>query len=90
MKIQLDTTAKVIRIEESVNLGEFIAKLTVLFPDDGWKEYRIEAGFTNWVNPIIIEPHPYTPTYPVFPWWQQPITISHADNTTGTYNIQIS
>jgi len=89
MKIQLDTIAKVIRISESVNLGEFFKILNSLFPNEEWKEYRMEAVIENWYNPIIIERE--VPIYPIYPspFWKDPIITYTADNT-GVYNLQIN
>jgi len=73
MKLQLDTKEKVIRLEESVNLGEFTETLKLLLPDGLWKEYRLETNCTIfWNNPIVIEPYrPYT-----WPW------ITYTDGTS--------
>lgn len=90
MKLQLDTKEKVIRLEESVNLGEFTETLKLLLPDGLWKEYRLETNCTvYWSNPIVVEPYaPYT-----YPW----LTLtegtagspsSYRFTTEGTYNIQ--
>ena len=55
MKLQLDTTAKTIKIEETVNLGEFIEKVEMLLPNGQWKEYKLEVSIiNNWTSPIII------------------------------------
>lgn len=77
MKIQLDTTQKIIRIEEKVNLKELFDILERLLPNELWKEFCLETTvITNFGNPIIIKPteiypQPYTtPTpypYPL-PW----------------------
>lgn len=77
MKIQLDTTQKVIRIEEKVNLKELFDILERLLPNELWKGFDLETTtIINWGSPIIIKPNeiytqPYTtPTpYPYnFPW----------------------
>lgn len=40
MKIQLDTKAKTIQVEGSINLHEFVKEIQKILPD--WKEYRLE------------------------------------------------
>lgn len=94
MKLQLDTTNKLIKVEETVNLGEFTEAIERLLPDGKWKEFKLETQTViNWNNPIIIEPYriPYTP-----PWWQQPwITYDTTDRTknytlnSGVYNVEM-
>jgi len=69
MKLQLDTTNKIIKIEESVNLNEFIDLLKELLPDDKWKQFKLEAfSVINWNNPIIIEKQPPWPNPYQQPW----------------------
>ena len=79
MKIQLDTTAKVIKLESSENLGELITALEQMLPNGLWKEFKLETNTTiTWTNPIIwrdiyVEAYrsipltPYIPTYPYSP-----------------------
>ena len=90
MKLQIDTTAKTIKIEESVNLGELIEKLKKILPNKQWKEYTIETTHIhNWTAPIVIEntiPFPFT--YPNKPYWEQPYTICSTNYTT-TVNLEI-
>lgn len=67
MKLQLDTDKKTIKIEESVNIGEFLKTLNQLLPNELWKEFTLEVVplSIDWPqNPIII-PQPYVP--PVYP-----------------------
>ena len=97
MKIQLDTTAKTIKVEESVNLGELTTALEKLLPEGLWKEFKLEtATVINWgsYQPIIIRD--YTNPYP---WWKTCIITyanqesSHqkwyiGDNlNSGVYNV---
>ena len=93
MKLQLDTTSKLIKVEETVNLGEFIEALERLLPNGKWKEFKLETQTViNWSNSIVIEPYrPYT-----LPWWQQP-WITYGSNKTqadyslnsGVYNVEM-
>jgi len=65
MKLQIDTTNKIIRIEEAVNLNELLKMVKALFPNDTWKEYKLEtAVIKEWINPIVVNPNPYN----VWPW----------------------
>lgn len=89
MKLQLDTKSKTIKLEESVNLGEFQETLERLLPDNQWKEYKLETNtiINNWSNPIIIDRYRQT-----YPWWDiTPYTIPNTagtSNNNGIYNIQ--
>ena len=105
MKIQIDTEAKVIKIEEKVNLGELIEKLNLLLPEDLWKEYTLEPTIiNNWNSPIIIDypkivpniqpiTYPFTPNdYPYTPqpvWYQDKPFWSQQIITYGTSNVTI-
>ncbi len=65
MKIQIDTTKKTVKVEESVNLGKLVGAIQNMLPD--WKLYILEIEpVVNWTAPIIIRE--YTP------WWNQPLT----------------
>jgi hypothetical protein len=78
MKIQIDTTNKVLKIEESVNLKELFKIVQMLLPSD-WEEYKLEVNtiIVGWQNPIIVEK-----PYPVYPWYQPYYT-------TGTFNVDL-
>jgi hypothetical protein len=68
MKLQIDTEAKTIAIEETIELDELIKALRVMFPNDEWKKYKLEPKvITNWWNPIIIDRYPSYPYNP-YPW----------------------
>lgn len=76
MKIQLDTIAKVIRVEESINLGEFLKAIKDILPNDLWKEYKLETNtIINWRYPYYFV---YEKTYP---WRQSSITYTTDANT---------
>jgi hypothetical protein len=102
MKIQLDTNAKIIRIDEMVNLGQFIDELEMILPGGKWKEYHLQALITNWVQPYVIQPiyNPARPWHEPYPWWTEPwiicdgstqsIEMKSYDLNAGTYNIQIN
>jgi len=93
MKIQLDTKKKSIKIEEPINLGEFIKTLEELLPNKKWKEFEIEVGtIINWGEPINITSYPTviipspSPLNPyTYPWYSQPSTI-YCGNQQGTSN----
>jgi hypothetical protein len=76
MKVQIDTKAKVIRIEETINLGEMCKVLDKLLPKE-WKNYSLETGsIIFWTNPI--------PWDPYNPWVIKPPYIITCRNNTGT------
>lgn len=89
MKLQLDTKEKVIRLEESVNLGEFFENIKKLLHDGSWREYRLETNCTiNWTTPIVIREEPVYPTYPWITYGPDaPTTIN--STTEGIYNIEV-
>ena len=69
MKLQIDTNAKVIRIEELVNIAEFFTMVKKLFPNDLWKEFKLETNvINNWNSPIIIKEYPVYPQNPFYPY----------------------
>ncbi len=104
MKIQLDTALKIIRIEETVNLGELIDLLESMLPNGTWKEFKIETQNTiNWRDPLVIPyklqpypspsiPYPNTPYPTPMPWWEEPHTICSIDKKLidGTFNIDVT
>ena len=85
MKLQIDTLEKVIRIEESVNLGELVDVLDRMFPNQMWFDFRLEPHIVSWRNPIIIDPITYPPHWP---WWN-PITVTYDTPTVGDYSDQM-
>jgi hypothetical protein len=105
MKLQLDTTARIIKVEGIVNLDELFIALRKLLPEGLWKKFSIESNTTIvWTTPVTV--HPF---YPYYPWWSpQPAIIygsagitspPYGDTLTsgdvtyslnqGTYNIEI-
>ncbi len=72
MKIQLDYDAKIITLEDNVNLGDFFEKIKKILPD--FKKWKLETKTViNWNNPITIPyipsaPYPYTPHNP-YRWY---------------------
>jgi hypothetical protein len=67
MKIQIDTKAKIIRIDETVKFDELIKVLNKLLPKE-WKSYSLETNsFITWYNPIqwtYVNPAPLLPYVP--------------------------
>ena len=69
MKLQIDVNAKEIRVEQEVNLFEFIETVKKLIHPDELKEYKLVTGTViEWINPITIQPYQY-PLYPINPPW---------------------
>ena len=90
MKIQIDFTNKTIKIEENVNLREFITKIQVLLGKE-YEEYSlIPEVIMNWNNPIYI-PFPTEPVYPnpYYPTWMASETENYTTSNTGIYNISM-
>lgn len=81
MKIQLDTINKTVKVEEQVNLKEFLKVIKKLLPSGEWEQYSLDGSqITYWSYPYVIETWP---KYPTYPWY---------DYTTsgGTVNIASS
>lgn len=86
MKLQINSTEKIIRLEEQVNLGELFTFLEEILPDLKWREYSIEGNVVYNVGggqPIVI--NPITPTYPHYPYTGEPNYpwITYCTSSTG-------
>lgn len=87
MKIQLDTTQKTIKVEESVNLGELTETLERILPNGEWKQFKIETNtvINNFSSPIVIREYPYRPYH--WPWYSGYPTITFGGTTAqGSYS----
>jgi len=93
MKIQIDTTAKTIKIEGLANLGELFGTLEKILPDREWEEYKLETNtvIQSWGNPIYIrEPHFI---YPWQTWSTGPVYVSSGESalagvtTSNTFQL---
>jgi len=99
MKIQIDTTEKVIRVEEKVNLGTLYNYLRKFFPNNEWKKYSIDAHTViQWGQPwYIYVDRPYKPYQPWITWYgSDVVTLDDSGTTTrkfeinsGVYNVEI-
>jgi len=102
MKIQIDTTEKVIRVEEKVNLGTLYNYLRKFFPNNEWKKYSIDAHTTIQWAPYytyvpIYEERPYNPYVPWITWYGADVVALGDDGSTarqfefnsGVYNVEI-
>lgn len=71
MKLQLDTTNKVIKLENSAELGELVKQLEKLLPKGEWKEFTLETNtvINNWNTPVVIREYPTYPVIPTYPWY---------------------
>jgi hypothetical protein len=68
MKLQIDTTNKTIKLEESIKLDTLFNTLNEMFPNNGWREFELLTNVTvQWNSiPIVIQPsYPYR-----YPWYQ--------------------
>lgn len=95
MKIQLDTSNKIIRVEQNSNFGELIKYLDKLLPKNSplgyWKDFTLETNTViyNWNNPII-----YDWRYPFYtPTWQTLsipcVTSDTILGSTGSVNTTV-
>lgn len=74
MKIQIDTTAKTIKLESCEKLSALFDFLTSFFPNGEWEDYTLQTNTTivNWGNPIIVRPTPI---------WVNPYTYTDISGT---------
>ena len=70
MKLQIDANNKTIKVEEDVNLFEFIEVVHKTIHPDVLKEYKLITGsIIEWNNPIIIyRDQWHYPLYPINPY----------------------
>ena len=94
MKIQLDTVNKTIKVQENINLREFITKIQVLLGKE-YEEYTLHTDTIPeyWYNPIYI-PFPTEPIYPspyysTFITCENGVQVSNDTYSTGTFNIEM-
>lgn len=86
MKLQLDTTAKTVKVESDIKMSLLIKTLKSLLPDD-WKDFTLQTHttITQWTNPTIIREYP---TYPQ--WWSYPWYNTHVTTFTNPTNGLVS
>jgi hypothetical protein len=101
MRIQLDTTAKTVKVEGTVALSELMETIERLLPDNTWKEFKLESNtvIQHWHQPIYVQPYVHAPyTYPWITYTNGLTTGSNTVTTTGsdtftytsgTYNIEV-
>ena len=86
MKLQIDTTAKTIKVEGSVKFDDLIKVLNKLLPKE-WRSYSLESehSFIYWADPI--------PYYPYRPWRIGDVTYTatgeSVPSTVTCYNIEV-
>lgn len=95
IKAQINTIDKTIKLEENINLNDLFKAVTVLFPENLWKEFTLEVNTViNWNSPIIIE-RDYSPWNPYKPFQEPWITYDgtgeHANYklNEGTYSVDL-
>ncbi len=98
MRIQLDTKAKVIRLEDKILLKDLVVTLEKLLPKKEWQTFTLETNtvINNWNSPVVIREYkPWS-----YPWYTSMYsganTLGMKANVTGknvlqgdrTYNIE--
>lgn len=88
MKLQLDTTAKTVKIENEIKISLLIKTLKALLPKD-WKDFTLQTNVTinNWTNSIYIESPKIIPTSPGTWYYYDSGTT---ELKTGTYNVEVT
>jgi hypothetical protein len=85
MRLQIDTENKTIKIEKSINFDELFKNLKKLFPNNEWKEYKLETNteITYWTSPIYVQNYPIATPYP---WWKPAEIICGGGDTSDNYS----
>jgi hypothetical protein len=84
MKIQIDTDARTITLEEEVKLGEFFRIMEQLMPNGEWEHFKLKTSIivvNQNTQPIIVEryaPNVEHVVEPNYPWYT---TTGGTDNT---------
>lgn len=89
MRLQIDTKARIIRLEEKVLLKELVVTLERLLPKKEWQTFTLETDtvINNWSSPIIIR-DPVPNTYPyTYPWYSTGVYVSNDANKTTSYDV---
>jgi len=83
MKLQLDTTMKIIRVEGTVSLLELSETLERLLPNGVWKTFSLECGSAIiWAQPVSVNPW-----WPYYPWWTSPTVLQPPYIVTSSTGI---
>jgi hypothetical protein len=88
MKLQIDTTQKVIKVEGTVSLLELTETLERFLPNGVWKTFSLECGSAI----IWAQPYPVYPSWPYYPWWTYTTPtyvagVGEVINTTSVYQL---
>jgi hypothetical protein len=86
MKLQLDTTAKTVKIESDIKVSLLIKTLKSLLPND-WRDFTLQTHttITRWTSPTIIREYP---AWPHYPWYCNTNTTDIVDSS-GKYNCEL-
>ena len=69
MKLQIDTKAKTIKVEEAVTIAELVFELELLIPKEDWPSYTIE------MNTVVVHESPLTTPQSPYVWPSSPTTV---------------
>ena len=90
MKLQIDTKEKTIKVEENVNIEDFLKTIKQLFPNE-WKEFTLETNtvinYSPWItwdynNPSLTIAEPC-------PWYSYISKDTGYSLTEGIYNVNV-
>ena len=90
MKIQIDFKNKTIKLENSVNMGEFMNRISEMFED--WEEFRLVTNTTiTWSSPIVVKEYPRHDWWWSKPyWWTSETTpLFQSSSASGVLNFQL-
>lgn len=89
MKIQLDTTAKTIKIEEDVKFSKLIETLKRLLPNNEWKEFTLETHtvINHWNNPYVVYRDREVWPKLQLPWYDRITHYAGADHSLSAQSV---
>ncbi len=81
MKLQLDTGAKTIKIEENVKLTKLMQVVKKILPNGEWQDFTLITNtvIERWHDPVYIKEY-----YPKRQWWDSPWYIGPTYYTSST------
>jgi len=92
MKIQIDTIARTIKLDEAVLLSDLIQTLDGMFPDKMWMGFKLITNMViSWrQSPIIIDrPYPWVQPY-TYPWiTYETVGVPTYRLNSGIYDVKI-
>jgi len=93
MKIQIDTDAKTIKVENDILLIDFFEKIKNLLPNGLWKEFKLIGGKTvywHYPNIVYTYQYQYKQNDHYKPWINYGTAGEAINCNSGVYNVEIN